>query len=60
MSMYYVFDEITFDTSKAAGRFHNLSMAIKEAEDLKAKTGKEHHIIKVEMIWTTKFLQPTD
>lgn len=58
--MFYVFDKLTFDINKASGCFHSMIAATKAAEGLKARTGKEYHIIKIEMVWTTKHLDFAD
>lgn len=55
--MFYVFDELTTDINKAADRLPNLEFAKASALQLKERTGREHYIIEIAMVWTTKFLE---
>ncbi len=55
--MFYVFDELTTDANKAVDRFPSLEFAKASALQLKARTGRDHYIIEIAMVWTTKFLE---
>lgn len=55
--MFYVFDELTTDINKAVDRLPSLEFAKASALQLKARTGRDHYIIEIAMVWTTKFLE---